>query len=195
VSSTTSSRKDQTIGSVVAHPLRARCLSILAERTASPVELAHELRKPLSDVSYHIAMLLKAGAVELVGERPARGSIEHFYRALKMPLLDQEETEALTLDERLEFVRIGIQLVAADAIAAIDAKTFNRRPNSWNARLPLVVDEEGWEELNEIYAEAWKRMEEVTLNSSRRRAERGADDSSEDIRTLAFITLFERPEH
>jgi DNA-binding transcriptional ArsR family regulator len=187
---------DRTIGSVVAHPLRSRCLTRLAEVTASPAELAIEFRKPLSDVSYHVATLLKAGAIELVGERPVRGSIQHFYRAIQMPYLSTAECRELPLDERLEFVRQGIQLLTADATIALDARTFNRRPDSHCVRMPMVVDEDGWSELAEFYAEMVERIFAVRAASDQRRAERGSDEGAEgdgDIPITAFVTFFERP--
>ncbi len=194
---------DRTIGSVVAHPLRSRCLTRLAETTASPAELAIEFRKPLSDVSYHVATLLKAGAIELVGERPVRGSIQHFYRAITMPYVDTPETANLPLEERIEFARQATQLATADATIALDAGTFNRRPDSHAVRMPMVVDEEGWSELAELYAEMVERIFAVRAASDQRRAERGSDEgesagSTDDggdgaIPITAFVTFLERP--
>ena len=193
---------DRTIGSVVAHPLRSRCLTRLAETTASPAELAIEFRKPLSDVSYHVATLLKAGAIELVGERPVRGSIQHFYRAIALPSINTAENAALPLDERLEFARQGVQLVAADATIALDAKTFNKRPDAYNVRMPMVIDEEAWGEMAELYAEMVQRIYAVRAASDQRRADRGGgNDSAEsadedgdgEIPITAYVTFFERP--
>lgn len=180
---------DRTIGSVVAHPLRARCLTALAERTASPAELALEFRKPLSDVSYHVATLLKAGAIELVGERPVRGSIQHFYRASQLPYVDTAENADLSLEERIAFARLTIQLAAADATTAVDAKTLNQRPDAHVVRMPMVVDEEGWGELAELYAEMVERLFAVRAASEQRRGEGGDGE----IPITAFVTFFERP--
>ena len=192
----------RTIGSVVAHPLRARCLTALADRTASPAELAIEFRKPLSDVSYHVATLLKAGAIELVGERPVRGSIQHFYRAITMPYVDTAQNAELSLEERLDFARIAFQLTAADATIALDAKTLNSRPDAHVVRMPMVVDEKAWSELAELYAEMVERIFAVRAASDQRRAERGSDDGAApaaddggdgEIPITAFVTFFERP--
>jgi DNA-binding transcriptional ArsR family regulator len=198
---------DRTIGSVVAHPLRSRCLTRLAEVTASPAELAIEFRKPLSDVSYHVATLLKAGAIELVGERPVRGSIQHFYRAIVLPFVNTAEISQLSLEERLAFARQAVQLAAADATIALDAKTFNRRPDAAVVRMPMTVDEEAWRELSAIYDEMVDRIFAVRAASDQRRAKRGVAAESEsgggapsgdaeadgDIPITAFVTFFERP--
>lgn len=64
------------------HPLRRRILRQLADgETASPRELSADLRQPLSNVSYHVRVLAECEAVTLVKARPARGSVEHFYRS------------------------------------------------------------------------------------------------------------------
>ncbi len=64
------------------HPLRRRILRELADGEAhSPRELAAALRRPLSNVSYHVRVLTERGATILVGTEPSRGSVEHFYRS------------------------------------------------------------------------------------------------------------------
>jgi DNA-binding transcriptional ArsR family regulator len=195
---------DRTIGSVVAHPLRSRCLTRLAEVTASPAELAIEFRKPLSDVSYHVATLLKAGAIELVGERPVRGSIQHFYRAISLPYVNTGENAEMSLDDRLAFARLTTQLAAADMTIALDAKTLNRRPDAHVVRIPMTIDVDGWSELAELYEEMVERIFAVRAASDQRRAERGSaadsdgaassdDDGDGGIPITAFVTFFERP--
>jgi DNA-binding transcriptional ArsR family regulator len=41
----------------LSHPLRARILSVLQEREASPKELAEHFGAPLPNVAYHIQVL------------------------------------------------------------------------------------------------------------------------------------------
>jgi DNA-binding transcriptional ArsR family regulator len=64
------------------HPLRRRILREMADgKTTSPRELANTLRQPLSNVSYHVRVLVDCGAVTLVTTKPVRGSVQHFYRS------------------------------------------------------------------------------------------------------------------
>lgn len=68
----------------IRHPFRKRLLRIYVEKgeTLSPKELTALTKQPyLSNVSYHVRVLAEHGALELVETRPARGSVEHFYRA------------------------------------------------------------------------------------------------------------------
>jgi len=64
------------------HPLRRRILREMADgKAASPRGLSNRLRQPLSNVSYHVRVLAECRAITLVRTRPARGSVQHFYRS------------------------------------------------------------------------------------------------------------------
>ncbi len=82
------------------HPLRRRILREMADGKAiSPRELSNELQEPLSNLSYHVRVLARRGAVTLVKTKPARGSVQHFYRStVEAPwarqVLEQGESEA-----------------------------------------------------------------------------------------------------
>src|SRR3954470_9596074 len=77
------------------HPLRARLLRILVERTSSPAEMARELDEDLSNVSYHTKQLVELDCAELVSTRPVRGALEHFYRATERSLIDRQDWDEL----------------------------------------------------------------------------------------------------
>ena len=62
------------------HPLRREILrTMAAEKAISPREIAARLGQPLSNVSYHVRVLADCAAVSLVGIKPVRGSMQHFY--------------------------------------------------------------------------------------------------------------------
>ncbi len=65
------------------HPLRQRILKHLsgsARTDGSPKEMAAELEQPLSNVSYHVRVLVECRALTLVRTKPVRGSVQHFYK-------------------------------------------------------------------------------------------------------------------
>src|ERR1700742_3692046 len=105
---------DAALGAIVAHPVRCRLLATFADRVASPTEAAQELNMPVGDVSYHVRTLKDAGVIELVDERPVRGSTEHFYRATVSLNLTEEEYAALSMEERDAFARQTFHIVAAE---------------------------------------------------------------------------------
>jgi DNA-binding transcriptional ArsR family regulator len=81
------------------HPLRREILREMAgEEAISPREIANALEQPLSNVSYHVRVLADCAAVSLVGTKPVRGSMQHFYRtAIEAPWARQ----VLGLDDGL----------------------------------------------------------------------------------------------
>jgi len=72
---------DVDAAKAVAHPLRVQILEALYGEPRSPKALSQELGVRLSSVARHIVVLRDLGAIELTGTRPARGALEHFYRA------------------------------------------------------------------------------------------------------------------
>lgn len=186
----TSKTSDTTLGAVVAHPLRSQCLTLLADRKASPAELAIELEENLGNVSYHVRKLWKAGIVELVEERPVRGAMEHFYRAIVRPMLSDDEIEALPISDRQNHAREAIVLMAADATAALEAETFGARPDYHVSRVPLRVDEEGWKALRDLHEETLERVFKIEEACAERMG--GTDDAGFPV--IAFNTCFEMPE-
>jgi len=77
---------DQRLLRALAHPLRAKALSLFAEGTVSPVQIAKQLDVDVSHIAYHIRVLRKLGFIELVETRQRRGALEHFYRATDSPI-------------------------------------------------------------------------------------------------------------
>ncbi|HEU5061917.1 MAG TPA: helix-turn-helix domain-containing protein [Solirubrobacterales bacterium] len=64
------------------HPLRRRILREMADgKATSPRELSDALNESLSNVSYHVRVLSARAAINLVKTKPARGSVQHFYRS------------------------------------------------------------------------------------------------------------------
>src|SRR6201986_969237 len=90
------------IAKALAHPLRARILQRLGERVASPGDLANELDAPLGVISYHVRMLREYECVELVRTEPRRGALQHFYKAIARPTLEDDQWRTLPSSLRAE---------------------------------------------------------------------------------------------
>jgi DNA-binding transcriptional ArsR family regulator len=72
---------DQRLVRAVGHPLRVEILEVLlAQSDRSPTQIAKHLERRLGNVSYHVNVLRDCEVIELVGTRPRRGAIEHFFR-------------------------------------------------------------------------------------------------------------------
>lgn len=180
---------ETTLAAIVAHPTRARAFMILAERTASPVEIAQEIGKDVGHVGYHVRKLQQLGLIELVDERPVRGAVEHFYRAITRPFVTEEEFAEQPVEQREIYTRRILQMHITDISRAMDEHTFDGRPNRWLIRTPMVVDDEGFDELAALHAEIYERTMDIQARSDERRT--GTDD--EGIRTMSTNMFFEMP--
>jgi DNA-binding transcriptional ArsR family regulator len=167
-----------------AHPVRAKALSMMAERPTSPKEVAAAVGKPIGNVSYHISELERAQMVMLVKEEKRGGATEHFYVATT---LDDEAAGRIDPDQRALLARHGLHLIIADAAQAVESGTLSSRPDAQVARIPLYVDEEGWREIRDLYVEAL----EAALAAAARSAKRLDEDGGGGIRALAVAMLFE----
>lgn len=181
---------ESTLAAIVAHPTRAKCLVILVERRASPNEIAAELGEEVGNVSYHVKKLLSLGVVELVDRRQVRGAVEHFYRAVTLSLVSDEEWAKLSVEERRPYTLYTLQLAMADAARALAAGTFDARPENHLTRIRAVVDEEGWSEFNELHAEMLERTMEIKAASATRRA---ATPNAAGIPVMQIAMFFEEP--
>lgn len=182
---------DATLGAAIAHPLRCRCLAILADRVASPAEIARELRLEVSSVGYHVGALADAGLIEEVGQRPVRGAVEHFYRAVVRPITSADEEAAMDQEKRKSFARTTWSLITANATTALEAGTLMERPEHHLTRVPLRVDEHGWQELAIAYMELYERVYEIQTDAAERL---GEDPDDPGISVLSVLAFFETPE-
>lgn len=180
---------ETTLAAIVAHPTRARAFSILAERTASPVEIAQVIGKDVGHVGYHVRKLLQLDLIELIDERPVRGAVEHFYRAIERPVVSEEEFAALSVPQREVFTRYIMQLLVADVARSMDQNIFAARPNHAILRTPMLVDEDGFQELCELHTELLERTLEVQARSAERMTQSGEDG----IPTISSSLVFEVP--
>lgn len=162
---------ESTLAAIVAHPTRAKCLNVLVERTASPNEIALELGEEVGHVSYHIKKLTQLGVVELVDERKVRGAVEHFYRAVSLAFVSDEEWAKLSVEERRPYTLYILQLAMADAARAMDVGSFDSRSDRYLTRIRALVDEDGWAEFNELHAEMLERTMQIKAASADRMAQ------------------------
>src|SRR3954447_23565136 len=135
------------IAKALAHPLRARILQRLGERTASPGDLAVELNAPLGVVSYHVRMLRDYNCVELVRTEPVRGALQHFYKATARPNFDDAQWRELPSQLRRELAGETIQDLVNDLAGAADTGSL-QEPDVILVRTPMALDEKAFKKLN-----------------------------------------------
>jgi DNA-binding transcriptional ArsR family regulator len=159
----------------MSHPLRASILRILADRTASPAEMARELDEELSNVSYHTKQLVEFDCAELVSTRPVRGALEHFYRATERHLIDTEEWEELDPVIAEDLVCEFMQKILDDFVASAKARLIGGDKDFHLTRTPLVLDDEGLQEALEVHEKARLELLEIEARCGARLVKSGAD--------------------
>lgn len=184
-------RKEASVGAVASTALRLRCWIRLAERTMSPIQLSKEFGVPLNNINYHVKELLDIGAIELVRKRPVRGAVQNFYRSVSLPVLDEEEIKNLTVEEATATARVVCQISIADMENALDKGTFAKRAEHAVIRVPMTLDEQGWQEISSIIVDAYTRVEQTRVDSELRLAEKPHRDDS--IRATILLYAFETP--
>jgi DNA-binding transcriptional ArsR family regulator len=181
----------ESLAAIVTHPLRRRIWYAMAEqRPISPRELADELGEPVNDVAYHVRRLRDLGVIELAGTRPVRGATQHFYRTVRRPYLTNEEVAELDPEDATASAANILRIEFADAAASLEADKLIERPEHYLFRMPANLDEEGWQEFHQIFAEAGERLYEAEARSVERRGKNG--EQSETVPVVAHLNLFER---
>jgi DNA-binding transcriptional ArsR family regulator len=178
------------LAKALAHPLRVQLLSILNERVASPNQLSKELGEPLGNVSYHVKVLLDYDCAELVKKEPRRGAIEHFYRATKRPFFNDPEWMTLPASAQRGLSGALLESIGKDASQALAAGTMTEREDSHLSRTPMLVDEQGWEEVTALLKETLDRVLEIQAKTSSRLAE----GNGESLHTKVEIMHFKSPQ-
>jgi DNA-binding transcriptional ArsR family regulator len=179
----------QQLAKALAHPLRVKILTELHKGISSPNQLAQQLGEPLGNVSYHVKTLLEYDCVELVKTEPRRGAVEHFYRATERAFFNESDWEKIPVSARKGITGVALEAIGKDATEALVAGTIDARTDSHVTRTPLVLDEQGWKELNEILTDALDRALEIQEEA----AGRLAKDKKEGMPTKLAILHFESP--
>jgi len=176
---------DAQIARVLSHPLRPRILEILTARgEASPNEIARELGVPLGTLSYHTRLLRDAGWIELVREVPRRGAVEHFYRAVVKPFIDDAQWDRLPAGVRRRLSATTIGQVLESAVAAGDAGGFDE-PGAHADRMTMELDDQGWAELSQALRGVIDEAGRIQEHSNARRS--GSDSGEARTSTLAIL--------
>jgi DNA-binding transcriptional ArsR family regulator len=183
----TASAVDSRLAKALAHPLRVQLLAALNEGVASPNELAKKLDEPLTNVSYHVRMLHDLGTIELVETEPRRGALEHYYRAIVRPFFADREWKRLPKNARGSISDAVLQLVWEDAAEAIKSGLFDEREDRHLSRSVLVVDDQGWEDLNELLVDVIDRAMQIQADSAARASDGDGEDDTFSV-NLVMMT-------
>jgi DNA-binding transcriptional ArsR family regulator len=168
---------------MLAHPTRRRILLIVAERVASPREMAEELDAPIGRISHHVRWLATHGFIELVRTEPRRGAVEHFYRSAVPPVFSDAAWRDLPAARRRELAGALLRDIWSDVLDAGEGRAF-AAGDAHLSRTRLELDEQGRREL----AEALEDVVQAALRIQEESDERsgGRRGRSSEIAVLHF---------
>jgi DNA-binding transcriptional ArsR family regulator len=158
----------------LAHPLRIRILAMLADRVASPVQLAAHLDATLGTVAYHVRTLHSLGLVELVDTRQRRGATEHYYRAREHPQFPDDAWSGLAPVAKQRMLSAILQQVGQYVTSSAAAGGFDHA-DAHMTRMTLRLDDRGFKQLAAA-SRKWLREAERIEEAAAARLERGASD-------------------
>ena len=200
---------DDVLAKALSHPTRCEILSYLNDfEVASPVEMERagvgrngstgkegprkkdtDEKRKLSNISYHVRVLVRMNLIEVVKTRPVRGSTEHFYKAVTKMLLDYDDWKKLPKGTKARISISAVEETMDRAGKALTARTLDSFDERNVINLGLRLDEDR-------FKQASYRMHELMewlLDLQREAIAAAGDDDSNLIPTTASLLLYESP--
>jgi DNA-binding transcriptional ArsR family regulator len=177
---------DSILLKALSHPVRARALTVLNQRIASPSELAAEQDEAVGYVAYHVRVLHELGMIELVKTRQVRGATQHFYRSTAQTYLDDDFWGKLSLDARTGISIASISTLNNAVRMALEAGTFDSRTDRHLSNVTLDLDERGWREANALLNSCLEGLMQIGAESEAR-------DGKSTVRATFGLMGFESP--
>jgi hypothetical protein len=137
-----------------------------------------------------VKTLLEYDCVELVKTEPRRGAVEHFYRATDRAFLSDSDWAKIPASARKGISGSLIESIGQNTTHALAAGTIEARSDSHISDTPLLLDEQGWKDLNKVLAGAVKKGAEIQKEAAKRM---GKDKKTDGIPTRLSIMHFEVP--
>jgi DNA-binding transcriptional ArsR family regulator len=191
-SGTQSSEQQRLLVEAMAHPIRAKLLFAVADKSEEGVsvrQLSERIGEPQRRVRYHLDALQDMGLVGIASRRSRGGVVERFYRSEQALMLTTEQLAEWDEDHARRISAQILKTILVDASGALGANVFGMRAGHSLLRVPGEVDEQGWDELGKIQERALDEVQAV-LAASRDRLSASGESP---IPTLTALLLFEVP--
>jgi DNA-binding transcriptional ArsR family regulator len=162
----------------------------LSEGARSAAELAEMTGLPPARIRRYLRQLREEGLVESVRSEARRGAVEHFHFAAGGLMIDEEDLADLSLAQRRKINGFLLKLALTEATRALVTHPLDRnleRVDGTLARIPMQIDEAGWEELAKLHDEFWKRV----METHERIAARLEEEGEQGFRASSVIMLYE----
>jgi DNA-binding transcriptional ArsR family regulator len=176
---------EEAVSYAIGHRIRIEILALLNEGTRSPSELAKLTGQPITTIGHHIKELVNSGCIELARIEKVRNADQHFYRAVELPFISDEEAELLPVAARQQYAAVILQALMAEGLAALWAGKMTSDP-VWMSWRWFNLDAQGQEQAQEAQHEFWERIKEIDAEVANRVALSGEQTVSTIVAALGF---------
>ncbi len=171
----------------VTHKARTEVRTILNEGPRSQEELVRLIHAPVrKNIAHHLREMLADGSIEVAYVKRARNALEHYYRAIEIPLYTDEEVEAMPAEAKQAICGVILQAVMAEAMAALWAGKMVHDRRVWLSWRWFNVDARGRGDIADDQAKHWERVREIEAESLGRCAKSGEPTRSIIVTSLGY---------
>ncbi len=179
---------EQRLHKALSHPLRVEILDLLNAGEWSPRELERELGHGLGQISYHVKVLKDFELIEMTKTRPARGAVEHFYRALVRAYLPAGMAKDMPRSaQRIVGNRI-LAKIDDDVASSLKSGSFYDRDDWHTSWTPADLDDRGRREAEKLTDKYLEGLMKIEAEAANRRAT--SKDGGEHIGTTVAVLIF-----
>ena len=178
------------MGILFADPLREMIVRELFTREMSPSGFHAEFGGgSVPRVDRHFKKLAEHDWLTFVRSESGgrrRGSTEHFYRATELAVLDNQTWAYLPPAIQVAFSRRNFEQLAQRVRGALDAGTFDRRPERHLSWTPLLLDRLGWKRLTRRVDALFESLADEQARARLRMLDSGASLFPATVALAAF---------
>lgn len=158
-------RLPERLAKVFSHPLRAALLASLNEHPGSPHDLMQRLAakgedQSLNLIAYHVRVLHRYNAIQLIDTERVRGATKHIYAANRKMLIDGDDWLQLPDEAQIGICANAIGEAVERAQAALEQGTM-QKDDPVIVNLRLDVDDPAWKLIRERVTAAWDEVEQM----------------------------------
>lgn len=148
------------IARALSHPLRVTILMKMntPRRRLSPARFSEETGEPLGNCSYHFRQLDGFGLIELVETKQVRGATEHLYEPTKRAMAWTRAYGKMPDAIKQNLATTALVGAVESIGGAVDAGTFDARPDAHLSFDATVVDLPGWLRMIDIFNSALLKL-------------------------------------
>ena len=176
---------DDALPRSVMHWIKVESLAILNEGEFSAGEIAIMLGEDVKNVRNHLRELYEAGSIELAGSKNVGGYVRAIYRAIELPVIEDEEAARMTVEERHDVSGAITQGMLAETVSAYRNGKLDEDPVClmWDAP---ILDDLGERRMHDLFLDTWAQAQEIEADSINRLVESGETGRINVVGLLAF---------